>query len=591
MDSKRLVCDRISFVLLILGNIATALSGQNLDCTNDYESMTCHFEAQNCTGYKLTLRSNEDKDECTFKQCDVGQCCCSAEQIKLIWRETHNATVWKGDNSIVSKTISVNDSFKPKTPKIVSVNETNGNFQVKWKTNMEGFISEYLRAEVTYHKKGDSKEVSPIFTPTTLDGLYSYEILGRNLQPSTTYAVSVKSYTNISDTYSDSSEEWEFTTPMSTGILTLAIIISLSFAAVIITGATYVCYVKLKTKWWDTVAKCPNPKLGVIYPSEQRFLKPVTTDYSIACVEPLDPDDREPWLKGSLKDTSSGSPQQSSGFSIGSSCAPCVNTEPVDIKACVQDALNKAFANIVPLSTLTTKELNTDSGLLSSPYNPCDLQAVDMSCGSSHFDNKTYSIFIPTCPNQIPLDSSEVQTPAKMICDPAYRPSAGDIVTCVDPQAPAFPLVTSPPGVLSLMPTDMSYQQCNGDSGGFYLTEDSSLSSISSGTNTTGSFDPVSRVEARCESSEEDVCAATKQHGKTEGAAICDENPSHGCVPAGSHSFPSVEDDYQSFQNLVEKPEILFSKERSDGKEEHLNRYPEELLTKMPPKTFSLFDP
>ncbi|XP_068431112.1 uncharacterized protein [Clinocottus analis] len=574
MDFKRRVRDRISLVLVILGNIATTLSGKNLVCTNDYsETFTCHFEAQNCTEYNLILRNNNWTEERkgTFTQCDVGQCCCSIEKIALTFLENYTATVWKGGKSIKSKIISVPESIKPKTPTIVSVKETNGNFEVKWNPNMIHWFASTLTSYVTYHKKGDTEKVSESVKPTTIDGLNNYEILGLNLEPSTTYAVSVKSYTHFSDKYSDSSKEWEFITPVSPDALPLALIISLSFAAVIITGVIYVCFVKLKTKWWEAVAKCPNPKLGVIHPSEQKVLTPGTTNFSVAFVEPLVPDDIKPWPKDILRDMSSGGLQQSSGISRGSSCLSYANTEPVDITICVKDALKKAFPNIGPLSPMTTKELNKKSGWLSSPNDPCDVQADDTSCFSSDFENKTYSLIIPSCPHQNVKDSSEVQTQDEMLCDSAYHSSTGAIVTCVEPQAPACPF---------LMPTDMSYRQCNANSVGFPSAEDFSLSSISSGTNSTASCDPVSRVEARCESSEEAVCGVTKQHGETEWATW-EEKPRHGCVPAGSYSFPPMDDDYQPFQNLVERPDILFSEERSDENKEHLNRYPEELFTKM----------
>ncbi|XP_031169948.1 uncharacterized protein LOC116060507 isoform X1 [Sander lucioperca] len=583
MELKRPVRDRISLVLLILGNITTALSGQTLDCTNDYESLVfCHFEAQNCSEYKLTFRSNNENGEkhSNFKPCDTAQCCSVHQEEILVVGESFTATVWKGGNHIESKIINVTDSIKPKTPTIVSVNESNGNFHVKWKQNVKESLRDNLAANVTYHKKGDAKKVYAVVKPTTLDEFGYYEILGRNLDPSTTYAVSVKSYLDLSGKFSDSSEEWEFTTrnsmePTSSIVLPLVIIISLSFAAIIISAAINGCYVKLKTKWWDTVAKCPNPKLLIMHPGEQEVLKPVPPIISSVCVEPLVPDDSKLWSKESLRE-SSGSLQQSSGISTGSSGLSYANTEP-NVIACVQDALLKALPNISPISHFITNsftEVNQDSGLLSPSYNPCGVRADDMSSGSCGFENKTYSILIPSGPHQNLTD-------AEMLCDCAYHPSAGD-VTCADQHAPACPLVNFPPVVLPLMPTDMSYQQSNADPGGFSYAEESSLSSVSSGTNTIASCDPVSRVEGVCESFDEAACGGTKLHGKTEGAIICDENPCYGCAPAGSHSFPPVDDGYQAFQNLVEQPDILFSEERSGEKEECLNRYPEESFTKMP---------
>ncbi|XP_049420684.1 uncharacterized protein LOC125881539 isoform X9 [Epinephelus fuscoguttatus] len=544
----------------------------NLDCTNDYvELMFCHFDAQNCEGYNLTLRSHYDNGtrHCIPAQCDMGQCCCTFHGMRPVSGETHSATVWKGGKSMESKIISIRDSIKPRKPTITSVKESNGNFQILWKTNHEGLFSEHLTAEVTYRKKGDTVKVTkPV--KQTLD--YYYEIPGEDLEPSTTYAVSVRSYTNRSGKFSDSSEEWEFTTPMAAYILPLVIIISLSVAAVIISIAAYCCYVKLKTKWWETVSKCPNPKLLITHPSEQELLKPVRPTISSICVEPFVPDDSKPWSKESLRDTSSGSPQQSSGISTGSSCLSCSHTKPADIIAGVQDALVKAFPNISPISPLTTvslnPEVNKDSGLLSLSYDPCGVRADDVSSGSSCFDNKTY--FIPSCSQEMTTNCSEVQTQADMLCDSTYHPRAGDEVTCVDQQASACSFVKSQPVVSFPIPTEMPYEQRNADFGSF--SEASSLSSTSSGAS------PMSFNEMDC--------GTTKPHGKTEGEIVCDENTClqvAKSVPADALSFPLVDDNYQSFQNLVEQPDILFSEERSGEKEPQLNKCPEETFTKMTP--------
>ncbi|XP_051236526.1 uncharacterized protein LOC127352297 isoform X6 [Dicentrarchus labrax] len=590
MELKRPVGDRVC-LLLILGHIATAVTlsagsnntiSQNLDCTNDFENlMFCQFEAQNCTEYHLTVLDTDNKEvNCTFKQCDSGQCCCSLQML-IIYERSHMATLWKGGESMGSKIINITDGIKPKPPTITSVKESNGNFKVMWKTNMDGYFSETLTANVTYRKKGDTEMVSEKVTPTIVDGLNYHEILGRHLEPSTTYVVSVKSFTNWSNRFSDSSNEMEFTTPASPPNLTV-VISSLSIAAVIITVAMYGCYAKLKAKWQDNVGKYPN--LFNLQRSEQEVLKPVETVISTVYVELPDPDDTKAWWKGSLRDISTGSPQQSSGISTGSSCLSYANTEPADIIARVQDALGKAFPNISPISPLTTipiPESNKDSDLFSAPYNLCGVRADDMSSGSSVFENKTYSILIPSFLQQITTDSSEDQPQAKMPCDSGYHPSEGDIVISADQKVPACPLVSLSPAVSALMPTDMSYQQCTADSGRFSYAEDSSSSSISGGTNTIASCDPVSKVEGGCESSDEAVGGAAKLNGKTE------ENPCYGCVPPGSHRFPPVEDDYQSFQNLVDQPDILFPEKRGGEEEEHLSKYPEESFVKMPQSFFS----
>ncbi|KAM9366495.1 uncharacterized protein ABDE67_000718 [Symphorus nematophorus] len=601
MELKRRIGDEMSLALLILGNIATAiaLSGvgntvvQNLDCTNDMGSLiVCELEAQNCTEYSLTLQSTDDKNDKVngeFKQCESG-CCCLFTNMILIDGESHNATVWRGGESMGSKIFSVRANLKPRVPTNISVTESNGNFQVKWNSNYDDYMNNYFDANVTYHKKGDTKKVSQLVKPTTLDGLNYYEILGKHLEPSTTYMVSVESYSNWSGRYSDSSEEKEFRTSASPDAMLLAVTISLSVAAVIISGAIYGFYVKLKRMWWDTVAKCQSPKLLDIHPSKQEVLKPAPLMLSTVCVEPLLPDDSKPWLKGLLTDTSSGSLQQSSGISTGSSCLSYANTEPADIIAGVQDALGKAFANISPISPLTTTpltELNKDSGLLSASYNLCGVTTEDTSSGSSGFVNRTYSILIPNLPHQITTEGCEVQTQGEMLCESAYHPSEGNVVICADQQVPACPLLTLPPVISSPVSTDMSYQQCNADSGRFSCAEDSSTSCSSSGTNTIASCDPVSRVDPWCESSDELVGGAAKLNGKTEEAMICDENPCYGCVPAGSHNFPPVDNDYQAFQNLVEQPDILFSEKTADDEEKHLDKCPEESFNKMPESFFS----
>ncbi|XP_044198753.1 uncharacterized protein LOC122974723 isoform X3 [Thunnus albacares] len=250
MKFNRRVRDRMSLILFLLGNIASvALSdldnetGLNLVCTNDFEDlMSCHFDAQNCTEYNLTLRSNDGYGEqrCIVKQCDTGRCCCS---VKMKPGETHTATVFKGGQSVESKVISITASVKPKAPTIISVNESNGNFRVEWTANTNSnSLRSRLSAQVTYHKKGDTKEVSENITTAIVNGPNYYEILGKHLEPSTTYLVSVKSYTNISGLFSDSSEEHEFKTPASRHALLLAVIICLSFAAVIITSVALGCF-------------------------------------------------------------------------------------------------------------------------------------------------------------------------------------------------------------------------------------------------------------------------------------------------------------------------------------------------------------
>lgn len=566
MEQKRGFGVWKTFTILVLGNIAAvlALSGQSLDCTNDLEKvMSCQFGGEKCAEYSMTLRKSEYRDMgCVFKQCSNKTCCCTVEMTYIVSGHTFNATVWKEGKSIETKEISIADTIKPKTPTILSVTETNGNFKVVWLTNTRELISESLTAVVTYREKGGTQKVSYNVSQTPADERNYYEL--QDLKPSTTYLVSVKSYTHWSKMYSDSSKEFEFTTPVSSNTVFMVIIISLSVTAVIITAAIFGCYVKLKTKWWDSVAKYPNPKLLVVRASEPMF-KPMPPVISPVCVEPL-LDDGKQWLKESLKDSSSGSLQQSSGINTGSSCLSYANTEPVKIIAEVQEALSKIFTNIGPVSPSTTV-LPTE--LEKGGISPHDIEfmAEDMNSGSFGLVNKTYSILLPNFPSQ---STTEVHMESKMLCDSDYHPSEGVTVISTYQMTPACPLITLPPDAPSLMPTDMSYQPCNADSGTVSFAEDSGLSSISSDTNTAALCDLVPQVEPACESSAK---------GNTEQVIVCDENPCYGSMPTGSHSFPAVDFDYQPFQSLaVEQPGVLFSGDKSCEKEENFGTHSEECV-------------
>lgn len=117
---------------------------------------------------------------------------------------------------------------------------------MKWKSNMEDvpIVDNDLEAVVTYYRKGDTKrvgavrlwtqchersvcfcyltsyylsQVSKTIKPATEDQqkMKFFEIVGRDLEPSTTYVVSVKSYLSRSKLFSDPSQEMEFTTRKS----------------------------------------------------------------------------------------------------------------------------------------------------------------------------------------------------------------------------------------------------------------------------------------------------------------------------------------------------------------------------------------
>ncbi|XP_060924292.1 uncharacterized protein LOC132998587 [Limanda limanda] len=541
-----------SIFLLIIANTVISLPGvdteTHLDCTNDYDKqMFCEFKAQNCSEYKVALSTKDGG--CIPKKCH-SQCCCSFKML-LVPGKSHTVEVLRGDQKVESKIIGVTQSIKPKVPTIISVDEINGVFQVKWKHNMEDFFESSLTAELMYRKKGDKKNVTKSFKPQTIANLNIYEISGEDLEPSTTYVVTVRSFTDVSDKFSDSSEEMEFSTPASHFALLLALILSLSIAAVLIAIAAFYCFVKVRRAWDN----CPNPKLPIMRSFAEEVLKPQPPFTSSVSIEPLITDDSKSWSKGSLTDFSSGNLQQSSGIGSGFSCLSYANAEAPDIVASRLDALSKVLPGISPVSPLTSNPLNKSNqadGLFSAPCTPCGVKAMEVNSGSSGFDNKSYSILIPNPPHQIMTESSEVQTQAEMVCDSAYCPVEDKMVTCPDQRAPACLLLNLPWSGSSRMATEMSYQQCNADSGRLSCEEDSSLFSISSDTDTTASCDPVPRVEAGYESVDEGASRMTQPNQERKVVIISDDNTSF--VPAGSQSFPQVDDAYQSFQALVGQP-------------------------------------
>ncbi|XP_030579596.1 uncharacterized protein LOC115776119 [Archocentrus centrarchus] len=294
----------------------------------------------------------------------------------------------------------------------------------------------------------------------------------------------------------------------------------------------------------------------------------------------------------SLTDTSSGSLQQSSGISTGSSALSYANAEPPDhmndeppTTKAVHDVLAKIFPNIQlisPLTTTTTSPLTQfmnmqNNDLCSAPYSPCGVQANDTSSGSSIFENKTYSLLIPGCAHQAMTNNSEFKVKAEMPCDSDYHPSRSDMERRPDQKVPACQVPAQQDSVSSLMQADMSYQPCNGDSGRFSCAEDSSLSSISSGTNTSDSCDLTSRAEVEFESSDEIVSGKAKL---CEEVTICDECPCYGFVPRGSHSFLAMDEDYQAVPGLL-------LEQGSGGHKEILDRYKEESFKKAPQSILS----
>lgn len=207
------------------------------------------------------------------------------------------------------------------------------------------------------------------------------------------------------------------------------------------------------------------------------------------------------------------------------------------------------------------------------------MRADDITSGRYGFDNNTYSILLPSSPQQSAEKSPRVPTQDEILCDSSYHRTDGDSLICNDQQLPACLLSLSPPVVSPIVETDMSYQVCNTDAMKVPPADVSSWSSTSSSTLCNHG------CEVKAESCDEVDTDATMIIPNTEKVAVCDENPCYGCAPTASLCSPLVDYDYQAFQSLVELPDPLFPGKQSA--EEHLIKCPEQSFTNKPESIIS----
>uniref|UniRef100_A0A3Q3DKS3 Fibronectin type-III domain-containing protein n=1 Tax=Hippocampus comes TaxID=109280 RepID=A0A3Q3DKS3_HIPCM len=492
-------------------------TGVNLDCTNDYEyRMSCHFDAPNCTEYNVTLRSLDGETHCLPVQCASEKCCCSIRML-LILDENHTAFVRRRGEYVESKNISVK-YIKPQTPSIVSVNETNGNFQVIWRTNInKHHIREIISTLLTYRKKGETEEVRK--TPQVETQLcflcFTSEILGAHLEPNTTYVVTAQNLLPWESQPSDRSEEYEFTTRKSRHIISH----------------------KSRTMPITHIIK------------KEQVLKPMPPIISSIYVETLTPGDLKPWSKGSLIDSSTESLLQSSGISSGPSSLSYACTEAADIIAGVQGAVSKALMNIVPASASTNhllKESSKPNGVLSTRPSPCNSEQHS-GCENA----VTYSFIRPV--HVIPETlKSHAQSQLPFEC--GYQ-STGSGSTCDDKRGSACEENSFPTLVSSYTLTPASRQQANRDSGKFSIGENSDASLSCSNTSLSG--DVESRMETGHEGCQEMFISGACGKGEDatkEGKALL-------CIPASLQGHFPVDDNYQVHRCLKELRDRPFEDE------------------------------
>ncbi|XP_041719031.1 uncharacterized protein LOC121550740 isoform X1 [Coregonus clupeaformis] len=581
-------------LLIIFTNLGTliaddVMSDENLQCFNDnYEIMVCHFttDKSKCAEYNMTLELSDTQNkvwnDCTFKEKErsngVSKCGCSIHPMKPINGEKFNATLWNSGKRLNSKVICINSSIKPQTPTVREVKATeNGNFLVKWKTNYpdDALISKYLITELSYRKKGETDEVSKN------DSTTSHEILGRDLEPNTIYALKVRTYTDISGRFSDWSEELEFTNPASSQKVLQIVIVLSCITVIIITSALFWCSVRLKTKLWDNIPKCSNPDILYMVPGVPKILSPPKILLSSIYVDSSKMDiEGKTWTNPSIGDGSSGrGQQQGSGSELDSSsslgyahtCSMSPETSNVQIISHLQEALSKVFPSLVPLdgnpqllhlappmtddgTQMNCPESNRDSGVCSSDYNRLHFMSeFGGSCGSSCYNNITYSHSVPLnfLQELTTSETSSFPTQPLLFCNSSYHTGEADVLENGHPQlflGTGQQDLNLSTNCAPILQTDFSYHPCDGASDDSETTTSAEDTSLIYGSNDSN----VTSVIAGYQSFSEAVGKYNERGTDAfmDVPLMYDVNPCYHSLPDPGCSLPPSDGDYQALQSL-----------------------------------------
>ncbi|CAB1341772.1 unnamed protein product [Coregonus sp. 'balchen'] len=535
------------------------MSDENLQCFNDKDkSMVCHFttDKSKCAEYNMTLKLLDPQkkvwNDCTFKEKErsngVSKCGCYIHPMVLVIGEEFNATLWNSGKRLNSKVISIKSSIKPKTPTVQEVKPTeNGNFLVKWKTNYpdDALFPKYLIAELSYRKKGETDEVSKN------DSTTSHEILGRDLEPNTIYALKVRTYTDFSGRFSDWSEELEFTNPASSQKVLQIVIVLSCITVIIITNS--------------------KPSCGII------FLNVQTQNFCIWFQEYIR-------TNLSIGDGSSGRGQQqgngseldsSSSLGYAHTCSMSPETSNVQIISHLQEALSKVFPSLVPLdgnpqllllappmtdacTQMNCPESNRDSGVCSSDFNRLHLMSeFGGSRGSSCYNNITYSHSVPLnfLQELTTSETSSFPTQPLLFCNSFYHTGEAEVLKNCHPQlflGTGQQDLNLSTNCAPLLQTDFSYHPCDGASDDSETTtsaEDTSLIYGSNDSNVTSvvagyqSFsEAVGKYNERGTDAFMDVPLPLK--------GFKDVNPCYHSLPDPGCSLPPSDGDYQALQSL-----------------------------------------
>ncbi|PWA29077.1 hypothetical protein CCH79_00006145, partial [Gambusia affinis] len=538
-------------LLLFLGYFVTAQAAIDLDCFNDYDNIFCRLGVKQCSQYTLIVDDTYEKYNCSLEKCNNEQCCCSTTFDSV--SGVYSVKAFEGVNEVNSTTFDVFKNLKPKTPTIVSVNESEGIFTVYWKTHMSEYLDKPM-AVVTVSKNGSPPKDYGKITPATVNGLESFQINGQDLEPDTVYAISVMSYMHFSDQFSDRSKEFKIKTPSAPSSLLLWIIIPFSIFGIIFIVSIYICFVRIKKKWWDSFSE---PKKLLVLVRNPQFYQPHHEPTSPVWVKSLPSRDDDQMLP--IKQREDGS---MNGNSSGGSSDLCYGqTEPLEPKDDIADSINKALLECL------SKHFTFFGPL--PPPGPQDkmvplFTSKSPSSASSGILNRSY--FMPLSKSPTKEDSSAAKFP-----DNSINSCKSDTVDCPDQQILAD-LFSAQKDISSAVRVDMSYQQCKADANQSPLSENSSLSSTFSGTTTatlTG-FDSSNGSNFK---------------------GFDQVNPDllkmlfSSSLPSVTRHCPVVVDNYKPFPNKVEQPDVLPSENQSID-HQGLNVIQGETVLQMPQPCF-----
>uniref|UniRef100_A0A8C5FB96 Uncharacterized LOC115556337 n=1 Tax=Gadus morhua TaxID=8049 RepID=A0A8C5FB96_GADMO len=445
--------------------------------------------------------------------------------MRIVLGEKYPTTLWKAGALVESKNISAAD-IKPKAPYITSVTRENENYLVMWDTKYEKDPPFKLTVLLNYRKKGEN-----VFLLQKVDvsSMESYEILGKSLEPSTEYLVSVQSYSAFYRGNFQSFANCHLTTGYYTilhnGPLTNRpnlLRINMGYETV---GSTH----------------CFND-----FPTVSQVLMPQKTLLSSVYVEACKEDefDEKPLDSGgnSLQSVRANSVASSLGYSQKVS---------IDIISDVEEAMRMAFPQLSTAPWLIDAHSNNG-------YNP-----VAVTSSPSVFENMTYSMF-PSGTQGL-----NAANPPAVLSESFYKPSmlwGGVHNPFPDSQVPIFQLTGErQPFDPSHMKTDLSYQSWNAESG-----------------NLSYSCSPESLLvgEADWSSMMERVSGEEKQSFN-----VWDSNPSEASCPSPACSLVSLDDDFQEFQSMTKRPGVLIPTANDSRPRGRPDKLPETPYTGMPQRT------